>query len=206
MNKSCSKIQFLTVVALLGVFLVICSGCGTSENKQTAMQEKIDQFEEALRYNYASSYLNEAFAFSSVLAEMKEYGQENSLEIGYLKGMIHGIQAEKIYPAYKMAYDISIDKMQEPRITDEMRKSAEVFLDDFWEYIEALDSLSYDVLAQFLEDETFSSLNKQLQETIEQHLTIDISTDNENLQERFKENAEKACELVSQLEEIIKTT
>ena len=81
--------------------------------------------------------------------------------------MIHGIATEKIYPVYKSAYDLSIDKMQEPRIADDMRKSAEAFLGDFWKYVETLDSLSDDVLAQLLKDETFASLNKQLQETID---------------------------------------
>ena len=203
MFKNYFKIQFLMV--LLGIFFVLCSGCGISENEQTAMQESINQFEESLRYNYASCYSREADAFSSVLAEMAECDQENSWEIGYLKGMIHGIHTEAIYPAYKIAYDLSIDKMQEPRIIDEMRISAEIFIEDFWRYIAALDSLSDDVFVQLLKDEKFCSLNKQLHEIIKQHLKIDISTDSENLQERFQKNAEKACELLSQLQEVIET-
>lgn len=203
MSKSCSKIQFFTAIVLLGIFCAIFSGCSASEESQTAAQETIDQLEESLRYNYASSYSKEAYAFSLLLAEMEECDTGDSSEIANIKGMIHGIATEKIYPVYKSAYDLSIDKMQEPRIANDMRKSAEAFLDDFWKYVETLNSLTDDALVQLLKDETFTSLNKQLQEIIEQHLTIDISTDSENLQERFRENAEKACELVSQLEEII---
>lgn len=144
-------------------------------------------------------------AFFWLLAEMAECDPEDSSEIAYVKGMIHGMAAEQIYPTYKSAYDLSIDKMQEPRIADDMRKSAEAFLGDFWNYVVTLDSLTDDALMQLLKDETFTSLNKQLQETIDKHLTIDISTDSENLQKRFRENAEKACESVSQLKETIGT-
>lgn len=205
MNKNRFKVKISILIVLSVIFCTVFTGCSASEESQTAAQETIDQLEESLRYNYASSYSREANAFSLLLAEMEECDAGDSAEIANIKGVIHGIATEKIYPVYKSAYDLSIDKMQEPRIADDMRKSAEAFLGDFWKYVETLDSLTDDVLAQLLKDETFASLNKQLQETIDQHLNIDISTDSENLQERFRENAEKACESVSQLEEIIET-
>lgn len=205
MSKNRFKVQFIVLIAFSVIFCTVFSGCGSSRESQTAAQETIDQLEESLRYNYASSYSKEANAFSLLSAEMTECDPGDSSEIAYVKGMIHGIAAEKIYPVYKSAYDLSIDKMQEPRIADDMRKSAEAFLGDFWNYVVTLDSLMDDALVQLLKDETFTSLNKQLQETIDQHLTIDISTDSENLQKRFRENAGKACELVSQLEETIQT-
>lgn len=203
MSKNRFKVQFIVLIAFSVIFCTVFSGCGSSRESQTAAQETIDQLEESLRYNYASSYSKEAYAFSLLSAEMAECDPEDSSEIAYIKGMIHGMATEQIYPTYKSAYDLSIDKMQEPRIADDMRKSAEAFLGDFWNYVVTLDSLMDDVLVQLLKDETFTSLNKQLQDIIDQHLTIDISTDSENLQKRFRENTEKACELLSQLQEII---
>lgn len=192
------------LVAVLG-FSVILSGCGGENSGETRddMQLKIDQYEEALRYNYTNSYTIETDAFSRVLKEMAECDANSPADVDYLRGKISGLNAGSTYSTYRNTYDLCVKKMQEPRISDEMRELAGEFGGAYWEYLSSLQGLTTERFAQLLKDEEFLSLNEQLQEVTEKYLIIDLSGDVDEQLDLFVQHVDEANGFLSQLQGMV---
>lgn len=188
------------IVILISVTAVLAIGLtGYELSKKT--QFKIDQYEEALRYNYTSSYTTEAFTFSQILQDIAECDVGGQSEVSYLKGKINGFTDSNMYDIYRGTYDLCEDKMKESKVPREIKEPAENFCSAYWEYLLSLNNASEEHLAQLLHDAEFKALNEQLQKVVtESPLIIDLANANDSQTESYTRDTDTAVELLVQLQ------
>ena len=192
----------VTFMIILSLLAMILCGCGMSEKTQDEMQQKIDQYEEALRYNYTTAYTMEADAFKRISGAIAEFDTVSQTEINCLKGKISGMLQSDISDLYRNTYDLCDEKMENPLIPDEIREASENLIGVYREYLTALNDTSEQHFAELLQKEEFRSLNGQLQEMMTKYLVIDLSDDDGDRSGLYLENVDEAGELMYQLQKM----
>ena len=125
--------EIVSLIIVLSIVIVILCGCGFSKKTQNEMQLKVDQYEEALRYNYTSSYTIAADSFRRISAEIAEFVINSQTDSSYLKGKISGLLQGDMLKLCQNTYNLCDEKIEPALIPDEMREASESLISAYRE-------------------------------------------------------------------------